>query len=101
MLGFFFYLKRNWMKLLSKQTVLYCKGIFINIYHILDERGWKSMLWLIVVIPVVLLLVFGLVYDRYHNKSFKELKRTDEVSQNLVNARRDIKTSESSNFYGL
>jgi hypothetical protein len=58
------------------------------------------MIWLLIVIPVGLLIVFGVLYDYFVNKSFKEVKGPG-VSQNVENAKRDAHTVNSNSFNGF
>jgi hypothetical protein len=58
------------------------------------------MVWLLILVPVFLLIVFGVLYDYFVNKSFKESKDS-VINQNVENARRDARTVEQGNFNGF
>ncbi len=47
-----------------------------------------------------LLILFGVVYDFFIRKSFKEMA-SGPVNQNAEQAKRDAKTNEASNFNGF
>jgi hypothetical protein len=55
------------------------------------------MIWLLILVPIGLLITFGILYDLFKNKSFKEMKG-QEVSENAEIAKRDARTFENNNF---
>ena len=58
------------------------------------------MIWLLILIPVGSLILFGVLYDHFVNKSFKEAKGPG-VSQNVENAKRDARAVDANSFGGF
>jgi hypothetical protein len=57
------------------------------------------MIWLIILIPIGLLILFGILYDIFKNKGFKEMKMNErEVNMNAEIAKRDARTHENGSF---
>ncbi|MDX1807781.1 MAG: hypothetical protein R3267_12210 [Paenisporosarcina sp.] len=57
------------------------------------------MIWYMILIPVGL-IAFGILYDLFKNKSFKEMKAPSKSNKSAENAIRDANTNKNVNSSG-